>query len=98
MLATELDVANSKEGRCYENAKDIWEVVEEKKRKKASWELRKIWEEKKVLGYLGYTDFFFNQQSFAAQVSPLLQQRAARKRACHVAQATTEKIIKITFI
>lgn len=51
-----------------------------------------------MLGYLGHTDFFFNQQSFAAQVSPLLQQRAARKRACHVAQATTEKIIKITFI
>lgn len=42
MLATELDVANSKEGSCYENAKGIWEVVEEKKRKKASWELRKM--------------------------------------------------------
>lgn len=42
--------------------------------------------------------FSTDQQSFAAQVSPLFQQRAGRKRACHVAQATTDKIIKIIFI
>lgn len=39
-----------------------------------------------------------DQQSFAAQVNPLFQQRAGRKRACHVAQTTTDKIIKIIFI
>lgn len=77
---------------------DIWEVVEEKK----NHDILRIKEDVggkegagiSVAPWLSPTD----QQSFAAQVSPLFQQRAGRKRACHVAQATTDKIIKIIFI
>lgn len=97
MLATELGVA-IKEGGCCENSVDIWYLsggILKKgflriKEGVGGQEGARV----SVAPWLSSVD----EQSFAAQGSSLFQQRAGRKRACHVAQATTDKIIKIIFI